>query len=141
MSLQSSGDSGLREVDSPEEFGVPLPLSDSSERGRLAGLRGTSNPKVIPIGLRRRIGALIFFSLCGKTTVSGDETGLFSSDGKETELPRACGERGDRGEGEADFEVRRRIAECFDGDLESDLRNCARVEVELERSRWVGDGR
>ena len=76
------------EAELREDWGVALPLSVNSDSGRLAGLRGTSNPKLPRIGLNRRIGGLGFFALSGKTEASGEDARRFSSVGRLTDTDR-----------------------------------------------------
>lgn len=51
------------------------------------------------------------------------------------------GESGELGDGEVDFEVMSRKAGPFDGDLESERRNCVIAEVASTGCMWVGDGK
>lgn len=62
------------------------------------------------------------------------DTDLFSGEARD-------GERGELGDGDADFDVTRRKAGPFEGDRERERRNCLKAEAASTWRIWVGDGK
>ena len=127
--------------------GLALPPSVESLKALFAGLLcelpGLEDAR---IGLSLLGIDLVFFALGGKATARGEPDVTFAcgrrcAEAERLDGDRGDGERGELGDGDVDFEVISRKAGPFDGDRESERRNCLIAEVASTWCIWVGDGK